>query len=150
MSRVTTKVRIAAPPSEVFEVALDPWRLGEWVTIHKQTHKAPKRPLKVGDSVEQTMILRGAPFKVTWRVTELTPGESATWEGSGPAGSKARTAYSLKPCAEGTEFSYLNEFSPPGGLIGRVAAGALVGDIPAKEADASLARLKALIESGAG
>lgn len=147
MSRVTTTITIAADPEAVFEVALDPWRLGDWVTIHREIHKAPKRPLEVGDVVEQTMALRGAPFKVKWRVTELTPGRSATWEGTGPAGSKATTEYRLKACKGGTEFSYMNEFAPPGGLVGRVAAGALVGDLPSKEANASLERLKQLIEA---
>jgi len=45
-----------------------------------------------------------------------------------------------------TRFNYRNEFHPPLGPLGAVAGRALVGHLPRREADASLARLKALVE----
>lgn len=147
MSAVNAAIAIDAPVEDVWKVALDPWRLGDWVTIHRKVHSAPKRKLKLGDEIEQTMALRGAPFKVTWHITELSPPHTATWEGKGPAGSKATTTYRFEPTATGTEFHYTNEFIAPGGVIGRVAASALVGGLPMSEAKASLARLKELLES---
>jgi hypothetical protein len=46
----------------------------------------------------------------------------------------------------GTDFHYVNEFSAPGGPLGKAASRVLVGGLPKKEADASLQRLKALLE----
>jgi len=148
MSAVNTSITINAPVNDVWNVALDPWRLGDWVTIHRKVHSAPKRKLKLGDEIEQTMALRGAPFKVTWRITELSPPYSATWEGKGPAGSKAITTYRLESVRDTTEFHYTNEFIAPGGAVGRIAASALVGGLPLSEAEASLAKLKEILESG--
>ncbi len=142
---VKVEIEIPRPPEEVWAVALDPQRLGDWVTIHRKLHSAPDRPLRKGDKIVQTLALRGAPFKVTWRIEELDEPHVAVWVGKGPAGSIARTEYRLKAKGKGTLFSYSNEFSPPGGPIGRIAANALVGDIPVKEAEASLDQLKALL-----
>ena len=147
MSSVTTSIEIAALPKDVWKVALDPWRLEEWVTIHRSIEAAPKGALADGDQIVQTMSLRGAPFKVTWTITELVTPARAVWKGKGPAGSTAETIYELTKTKNGTRFDYSNEFKAPGGLIGRVAAGALVGDLPRSEAEASLAKLKKLIES---
>ena len=146
MSRVETSIWIDAPPEVVWETALDPAMLEHWVTIHRDLHSAPDFPLKVGDRVDQTLALRGAPFKVTWTVAECEAPSTAVWEGAGPARSRAITRYSLKAEKKGTRFSYVNEFIPPGGLVGRVAAGALVGGVPESEAKASLKLLKKLVE----
>jgi len=142
---VKVEVQIPKPPQEVWDVALDPHRLGDWVTIHRKLHSAPDRPLRQGDKIVQTLALRGAPFKVTWKVEELDEPNRAVWVGKGPAGSVARTEYTLTPKGKGTLFTYSNEFAPPGGPIGRIAANALVGDIPVREAEGSLQRLKELL-----
>ena len=81
-----------------------------------------------------------------WTLTEFEPDVSATWEGRGPAHSYARTAYKLSDKDGGTHFEYENEFKPPGGFLGSAASRVLVGGVPQREANRSLARLKALLE----
>ena len=147
MSRVETSIGIAAPVAVVWEIALDPHRLGEWVTIHRNLRSAPDRPLRKDDRIRQGMAIRGAPFDVTWEVTEIDPPHRAVWTGRGPARSVAITEYELVDEGGTTLFRYANEFNPPGGLVGRVAASVLVGGIPEDEAKASLRRLKELAES---
>ena len=142
---VKVEIELPLPPQEVWDLALDPHRLGDWVTIHKKLHSAPDRPLKEGDKIVQTLALRGAPFKVTWKIEKLDAPKLAVWVGKGPAGSVARTEYKLAKKGKGTLFTYSNEFAPPGGPIGRIAANALMGDIPAREAKGSLQRLKDLL-----
>jgi len=149
MSRVETSIEIAAPTDLVWEIALDPHRLGEWVTIHRNLRSAPDRPLRKGDRIRQGMAIRGAPFDVTWEVTEIDPPHRAVWTGKGPARSIALTEYELVKKGKGTLFHYANEFKPPGNLVGRVAASVLVGGIPEDEAKASLERLKEIAESAA-
>lgn len=147
MSRVECERTIAAPPAAVWEVALDPRRLADWVTIHARLHRHPDRELREGDELVQTLTLRGAPVKVTWKVVELEAPVRAVWEGAGPARSTARTEYRLEPVKGGTRFHYVNEFNPPGGPLGRIAAGVLVGGVPEEEAKASLERLASLFSS---
>jgi uncharacterized protein YndB with AHSA1/START domain len=147
MSEVCTAIDIAAPPARVWDVLMDPHRLGDWVTIHRQVEDAPAT-LRRGSTFRQTLNLRGAPLHVTWRVVDLDAPRRAVWEGRGPAHSHASIVYALSDDGDGqTHFEYTNEFTPPGGPLGAVAGRVLVGGLSHREAQRSLQRLKRLVES---
>jgi uncharacterized protein YndB with AHSA1/START domain len=149
VSRVTASIEIDAPPERVWEVVMDPHRLGEWVTIHRELETVSDRPLEDGSTLRQKLCLRGVNFHVRWTVEEARAPRLAVWDGRGPAHSTAHIAYRLRPDGDGgTRFDYENEFKAPLGPVGAVASRALVGGLPRREADASLRRLKALIETG--
>jgi uncharacterized protein YndB with AHSA1/START domain len=148
MGHVSTTIDIDAPPEEVWAVAMDPDRLADWVTIHRKLGEVSDRPLREGSTVEQSLSLRGAHFKVHWTVTELEPRRRVVWQGEGPVRSRASTTYELAPDGNGgTRFVYENDFSTPGGPLGAAAARALVGGISKREAERTLKRLKELVES---
>lgn len=144
---VSAEIEIAAPAGDVYEVMMDPGRLQDWVTIHRELADAPEPPLTEGDSFEQKLALAGKSFKVAWEVTRAEPPTAADWEGRGPAGSKARVAYRLEPAGEGTRVRYENEFDFPAGFLGRAAGRLLVRAPAKKEAERSLERLKELLEA---
>jgi len=147
MTLVTASIDIDAPRDRVFETVLDPDQLDEWVSIHRRVNSADSGKPREGYAMEQTLCLRGANFKVKWRITELQPGKHVTWEGRGPAHSYARTAYSVSDRdGDGTHFEYENEFKAPGGFLGAAASRVLVGGVPQREANKSLRQLKALLE----
>lgn len=148
MSNVTTSIDIAAPPERVWEVLMDPRRLEDWVTIHRKLGRVSDRELVEGSTLEQTLHLRGATFKVRWTVEQADAPRSCVWDGRGPARSRAHSAYHLSEDGGGTHFDYENEFHTPFGPLGSVASRALIGDAAQREADASLRRLKELVESG--
>ena len=149
MTLVTASIDIDAPRERVFDTMLDPARLDEWVTIHRRVNTADDGPPREGFEMDQTLCLRGANFKVRWKLTELEPNEHATWEGRGPAHSYARTSYRLSGAdGDGTHFEYENEFKPPGGFLGAAASRVIVGGVPQREATRSLQQLKALLENG--
>jgi uncharacterized protein YndB with AHSA1/START domain len=151
LSRVTADIDIDAPPEDVWRVVMDPDRLGDWVSIHRDAEKASDRPLRAGSTLEQKLCLRGVNFHVRWKVAEAREPELAVWDGRGPARSKAHTAYRLRPNGSGgTRFEYENEFKAPLGPLGAVASRALVGGLPEREAKATLAKLKRLVERGSG
>jgi uncharacterized protein YndB with AHSA1/START domain len=142
VSEVTASIEIDAPVQKVWETIMDPERLARWVTIHHDlvSHTA--------DTMEQVLTLRGAHFKVRWRLTECDPPHRALWEGRGPARSHATTEYRLSETPSGgTRFDYRNEFKPPLGPLGALASRALIGGLPEREANATLRKLKALVES---
>ena len=144
MSEVTTSIDIDAPVEDVWKTVMNPERLGEWVTIHRRlvSHS--------DDEMEQVLHLRGANFKVRWHLEAADPPHRAEWHGRGPARSHAETEYRLSDNGRGgTRFEYRNEFRAPLGPLGAVASRALVGGLPAREADATLARLKRVVEDGA-
>lgn len=148
MSTVTASVTIAAPPQRVWEIVMDPHRLGDWVSIHRRLRRCDGGPPRVGYRMEQQLHLRGVSIDVHWELVHCTPCRRAIWEGQGPARSRARTEYTLDP-ADGesaTEFGYRNEFRAPLGPLGAIASRALVGGMPEREAQRSLQRLAALMD----
>jgi len=146
MSAVRVSVDIDAPPEQVFEAAMAPERTPDWVTIVIRVEEYDAGPLREGYEMRQRLCLRGVPFTVVWRLAELDAPHFARWEGKGPARSKAIIENRLEAVGDGTRFTYTNEFKTPLGPLGAVAAGALMGGLPEREATASLVRLKALLE----
>jgi len=148
MTVVASTIEIAAPAKDVWDVVMDPHRLGDWVTIHRKLLKAPPAPPREGARMDQTLYLRGVNFRVRWELTKCDAPHHAVWEGRGPARSHARTEYTLAERDGRTRFGYRNEFRPPLGLLGAAAGRALVGGVPARETQRSLEQLKALVEGG--
>lgn len=144
--KVERTIEIAASPERLYEVIMDPACLERWVTIHKALESAPDGQLERGSELTQRLHLAGRDFTVRWRVVENRPARRVTWEGSGPLRSHAGVTYELEPDGgAGTRFTYTNEFSLPGGPLGRFA-GPVVRRVTAGELEDSLERLRALVE----
>lgn len=143
--KVERSIVIAAPPASVYEVVMDPQRLGDWVTVHQELVEAPEGELSEGDCLVQRLKVGGQGFKVTWDVVKAEPARDVEWEGRGPMGTKARVSYDLEPRDGGTCFNYINEYELPGGPLGKLGAKAFERTA-GKEADKTLERLKGLLE----
>ena len=150
MSTVAVSIDIAAPVAVVWDFAMDPQSTLEWVTIVRAVSDVDDGPLRVGFRMQQTLALRGVPFKVAWTLVEVRAPYFARWEGRGPARSTAIIEDTLSERDGGTHFHYSNTFRAPFGPLGAVASHAMVGGIPEQEAVASLARLKQRLESHTG
>ncbi|MGA7704817.1 MAG: SRPBCC family protein [Solirubrobacteraceae bacterium] len=147
MSTVTTSIEIAAPPGKVWDIVMDPARLGDWVTIHRKLRHSDEGAVRKGYHMDQQIHLRGVSVDVHWTLVQCVPGKHAVWEGRGPARSRARTEYTLTPVSNGcTRFDYRNQFHAPLGPLGAIASRALVGGMPEREATHTLERLRALME----
>jgi uncharacterized protein YndB with AHSA1/START domain len=147
MSGVRTSIDIDVPPEKVWEFVMDPANSGDWVTIHRGLKDHDTGELKPGYRMDQRLCLRGVNFDVHWKLVEFDAPRYAVWEGKGPARSKARIVDRLRDNGNGgTHFEYENEFSAPFGPLGAVATRALTGGVPRREADASLKKLKQILE----
>jgi carbon monoxide dehydrogenase subunit G len=148
VTAVTSSIDIDAPPERVWDVIMDPEHYGDWVTIHRKLGRVDDGPLREGFNVEQTLCLHHANFKVRWSLAEVDSPHRAVWEGKGPAGSHARIVDTLTALDGGsrTHFDYRNEYSQPGGFLGRMAGRVLVAGAAEREATRSLQRLKAFLE----
>ena len=143
--KVERSIEIAASPEAIYEVVMDPARLGDWVSVHKELVHAPNGILEVGDELEQKLKVAGQSFKVSWTVAKAHRPRDVEWEGRGPMGTKARVSYDLEPRADGTCFNYINEYDFPGGPLGKLGAKAFQRTA-GKEADRTLEKLKGLLE----
>lgn len=146
MSVVVASIDIDASLDEVWNAVMDPHRISEWVTIVASLDHVDRGPLRTGFRMDQTLHLRGVHFKVRWKLEELRAPTYARWEGLGPVGSRATIEDRLSRSAGGTRFDYHNEFRTPFGPFGAAASRVIVGGIPEKEANASLRRLKEILE----
>jgi len=70
VSQVRAQIDIDAPPDAVYDVALDPSRLHEWVTIHRKVNHADGGTPRKGYAMDQTLCLRHANF--SQRKSDLT------------------------------------------------------------------------------
>lgn len=146
MSTVTASVKLPATARQVWETVMDPTRLGEWVTIHRQLRRSDEGVPRVGYEMDQQLHMRGVSVDVHWRLVKCTPERHAVWEGRGPARSRAVTEYTLTPLPDGgTRFDYRNEFHAPLGPVGALASRALIGGMPQREANRTLDRLRTLL-----
>jgi carbon monoxide dehydrogenase subunit G len=143
--KVERSIEIAASPDAVYDVVMDPERLGEWVTVHDSLVHAPAGVLEQGDELAQKLRLAGQCFKVSWKVEVAHRPRDVEWEGRGPMGTKARVSYDLESRGDGTCFNYVNEYKLPGGPLGKIGAKAFQRTA-AKEADRTLVKLKGLLE----
>jgi uncharacterized protein YndB with AHSA1/START domain len=147
MSTVHATIEIEAPVQRVWDTIMDPNHLKDWVTIHRSVRDVSEQPLRRGSTMEQVLHIRGVSFHVHWTLTDVSAPKHAEWEGQGPAHSVARIRYELSGESDGpTTFAYTNEFAPPGGRLGHVASRFIVGATSEREANNSLARLKALLD----
>ena len=146
MSVVIASIDIAAPLQDVWDTVMDPARMGEWVTIVARLDHADRGPLRPGFRMSQTLHLRGVPFKVHWTLKDLDAPRYARWEGAGPARARAVTENRLSERNGHTHFDYRNEFRTPFGPLGAAASRVMMGGIPEKEANASLRRLREILE----
>ncbi len=148
MARVSAVIDIDATPAEVWEIATDLRRIGEWVTIHHDFPETPPAEPRAGSRFTQTLKVAGTKFRVEWTASEVSSPDRLSWDGTGPAGTTAHTSYTLAAANGGTRFTYENEFTLPAGRIGRVA-GKAVQRQARKQVDDSLETLKGLVESEA-
>ena len=143
--KIERSIVIAAPPDAVYDLVMDPSRLGDWVTVHEELLHAPNGVLDKGDELSQKLKVAGQAFKVNWTVATAHRPPDLAWEGRAPRGTKARVSSDLEPRGDGTCFNYVNEYDLPGGPLGKLG-GKAFESTAAKEADRTLVRLKGLLE----
>ena len=143
--KVERSIEIAAPPADVYEVVMDPHRLGDWVTVHAGLDDGAPERLRKGSKLGQSLKVAGQKFHVKWVVVTAEAPRAVEWEGRGPLGTKARVAYRLDDRDGSTCFDYMNEYELPGGPLGKLGARAFARTA-GKEADRTLERLKGLLE----
>lgn len=138
---VEESIVLDATIDEVWAWLMDPEKLDEWVSAHRELGELPEVPLKKGATFRQKLGVGPISFWVEWEVCEAEQPGRARWLGKGPAGSTANVTYELTEVEDGTRFDYTNEYALPGGIAGRAAKGAFSSAVGSREARKSLRSL---------
>jgi len=141
MPTVTQSLEIPAAPEQVWAVATDMSRYGEWNVTHTGFPEGSPAA-EQGATFKETITIMGMPGVASWTVAEASAPTLTVWAGEGPMGIRLGTRLELVASGNGTTVSI--EVSFDGGPL----AGPL-GDTVAKSAEKgaleSLERLKGLI-----
>src|SRR4051795_4429010 len=118
MSLVCVEIDIEAPIDEAFDLAMNPGRTLDWVTIARNVKDVDGDPHEQGFKMKQQLCLRGVNFWVTWDLVEVDAPNYARYEGRGPMRSKAFIENELSERDGLTHYAYRNEFKAPFGALG--------------------------------
>jgi carbon monoxide dehydrogenase subunit G len=123
MPTVTQSLEIPAAPEQVWAIATDWSRYGEWNVTH--TGFSDGLPTDAqGATFKETITIMGMPGEASWTVTESLAPTRTVWDGQGPMGITLGTRLELAPTGEGTTVSISISFDggPLAGPIGETVA----------------------------
>jgi polyketide cyclase/dehydrase/lipid transport protein len=123
MPTVTQSLDIPATPQQVWEIATDWSRYGEWNVTHTGFPGGPPRN-DAGATFKEQITLMGMPGEASWTVTESSAPTCTVWDGQGPLGIRLGTRLELAPSDTGTTVSISISFDggPLAGPIGETVA----------------------------
>ena len=141
MPSVTQSLEIPAPAEQVWAIATDWTRYGEWNITHSGFPDGLP-PDEQGATFKEKITIMGMPGEAQWKVREFSAPVRTAWDGEGPMGIRLGTMLELTPAAQGTTVSIHVSFDG-GPLAGPI--GDAVARSAQKGALESLERLKGLV-----
>jgi uncharacterized membrane protein len=146
MARIERQIEIDRSPGEVFDLLTDLDRLPEWATIVIETRDVSDLPVRQGCTFRQTLRVLGREIETDWRVSELDPPRHVAYEAAAPGGGTLTMRQSVAPHDAGSRVALAIDYELPGGWLGELLDRGVVEAQNEREADASLERLKRLLE----
>jgi carbon monoxide dehydrogenase subunit G len=141
MPTVSQSLDFASSPDQVWAVASDFSRYGEWNVTHTDFPEGAPQAQPNATFKEKVTIM-GMPGEATWTVTEVEPAQRIIMSGEGPMGVKLGSKLELARNGDGTTVTMEASFDG-GPLVGPM------GDAVAKSAEQagaeSLEKLRALV-----
>lgn len=141
MPMVTQSLEIPAAPEQVWALATDWSRYGEWNITHSGFPEGLPGDVE-GTTFKERITIMGMPGEASWTVAEWAAPVRTVWDGEGPMGIRLGTRLELAPTGEGTTVSISISFDggPLAGPIGETVARSAQ-----KGALESLERLRAIV-----
>lgn len=145
---VEESVQIARPPAEVWNAIADYGFDHEWRHGLRDMTPDPPGPPALGTMVHEVVRSSGHDYVADCAVTELDPGVSYRFAGTGTIGGLAG-GRAVRPddAGSGAVFTYTIEMKPKGGI--RLLS-PLLGPIVRSGLKKDLDRLRVLVEDGRG
>lgn len=143
MPTVTQSLKIPATPEQVWAVAGDLSRYGEWNATHTGFPDGPPST-EPGATFKEQITIMGMPGEANWTVTEASPPTRMAWQGEGPMGIKLGTRLELASDGEHGSTTVTIAIAFEGSLLAGPIADAVSKSAQQGALD-SLQRLKGLV-----
>ena len=123
MPTVTQSLEIPAAPQQVWEIATDWSRYGEWNITHSGFPDGLPGDVQ-GATFKERITIMGMPGEANWTVAESTAPMRTVWSGQGPMGITLGTRLEFAPTDAGTTVRISISFDggPLAGPIGETVA----------------------------
>lgn len=123
MPTVTQSLEIPAAPDQVWAIATDWSRYGEWNVAHTGFPEGLPTDDQ-GATFKERITIMGMPGEASWTVAESSAPMRTVWDGQGPMGITLGTRLELVPTDQGTTVSISISFDggPLAGPIGETVA----------------------------
>ena len=102
----------------VYDVVMDPRRLGDWVTIHHHLEGSPRSPAQEGVAADPVPEAGGQEVQGALAGHRERPLRARRVGGPRAGRLTRRVEYRFDSNDGGTDFSYVNEYDLPGGPLG--------------------------------
>ena len=152
MARLEREIVIAAPPEQVFAYLAQPERTPEWSPNVQSVRLTSGGPIDVGATTESVVRALGTTQRAVGRCTVFDPPRRLVIESRTNLGATTVNETRLVPEGAGTRLRAKLDYTLPGGALGGGLIGGFLGVDKQIQKDftQSLARLKAILEAGAG
>ena len=141
MPSVTKTVELGLSQEDAFQLATDPARFEEWLTLHRAWPNGAPDSTDAGSEFVQQLVIMGMPADVSWTVEQHDAPARLVLRGAGPMGAQLATTIQAESDGSITTISYEAEFSG-GGIQGPM--GEMVTQKAGEEIETSLEKLKGL------
>ena len=148
MAHIARTIEIDRSPEEIFDYITDLDRLTEWATMVKETRDLDQRPIQPGTTFSQTVKAAGSvDIDCDWHVKELERPRHVHYEATAPGGGEMQMSQTVTLLDGGRSRVEIDlDYEVPGGILGQIADKLVFEGQNEKEADASLANLKRILE----
>ena len=146
MSHIERSTEIARPPEEVFDALTDLSGLVHWAPTVAETRNAPDRPLRAGDTFEQTIRVAGVDLETDWTVIDVERPRHVRYECRGRSGGWLNMTQRVVGTNGGSRVELKLDYELPGGVIGDTLNKMYVERRNEREAENALQNLKELLE----
>ncbi|MBV9281477.1 MAG: SRPBCC family protein [Chloroflexi bacterium] len=147
MATVEASIDIKAPIQQVFATITDPRRAPDWNPNVIEVKDVSEGQLGEGSTWRQVTLILGRQANLVCRIARFQPPHEGLLEISGDQRATIRTTCQSQGAY--TRVTQVIDFVPPGGVVGRMAAG-LLGPTLKNELTQTLERQRQALEGGAG
>ncbi len=142
MGRIEKTVAYEAAPEDVWSVASDLNRFGDWLSMHRSWKSEVPDEIGPGTRVTAVVSLLNMPNTITWTIDEFAPPHQVRLSGTGMAGVKVAIGLDVEAIDGVSHVTITADFE---GQMIVGAIGAAVEKAGHAELDQSLTRLGELV-----